>query len=274
MGENNFGTISNSYNTGAVTGTNNVGGVVGENNGGTITTSFNAGAVSGTTNVGGLVGIDDPGTFTNNFWDTQTSGQSTSAGGTGKTTAQMKTQSTFTGWDFTTIWKMNSDSYPCLQAFADCLNPAPIIIIPGPDAPPFPFTPPPGFNSIPIAFTPGVGTNLIFSNGSSVNFSAGAGDSAIITPLGFTNLPGAVPTGAIFFSSLMISVMSGGANVSTLPGGATMQVSFAVPVGFSGVTFKLKFWDGSSWVDVPFTIVDGVATATVNFTGTFALFAQ
>jgi len=38
----------------------------------------------------------------NCFWDTQTSGQSSSAAGTGKTTAEMKTLSTFTsaGWDF------------------------------------------------------------------------------------------------------------------------------------------------------------------------------
>jgi len=36
------------------------------------------------------------------LWDTQTSGQSTSAGGIGKTTAEMQTASTFLdgGWDF------------------------------------------------------------------------------------------------------------------------------------------------------------------------------
>ena len=36
------------------------------------------------------------------FWDTQTSGQATSAGGTGKTTAEMQTAKTFldAGWDF------------------------------------------------------------------------------------------------------------------------------------------------------------------------------
>jgi hypothetical protein len=36
------------------------------------------------------------------FWDTQTSGQASSAGGTGKTTAEMQTASTFldAGWDF------------------------------------------------------------------------------------------------------------------------------------------------------------------------------
>jgi len=39
---------------------------------------------------------------TSSFWDIQTSGQTISAGGTGKTTAEMKTRSTFTdaGWDF------------------------------------------------------------------------------------------------------------------------------------------------------------------------------
>jgi hypothetical protein len=51
------------------------------------------------------------------FWDTQTSGQSTSAAGTGKTTAEMKTLSTFTdaGWDFTDIWEMPTSDYPRLQ---------------------------------------------------------------------------------------------------------------------------------------------------------------
>ena len=36
------------------------------------------------------------------FWDIQTSGQATSAGGTGKTTAEMQTAKTFldAGWDF------------------------------------------------------------------------------------------------------------------------------------------------------------------------------
>ena len=36
------------------------------------------------------------------FWDIETSGQTTSDGGTGKTTAEMQTSSTFleAGWDF------------------------------------------------------------------------------------------------------------------------------------------------------------------------------
>jgi hypothetical protein len=36
-------------------------------------------------------------TVGNSFWDSQTSGQSNSAGGTGKTTAEMKSIATFSG---------------------------------------------------------------------------------------------------------------------------------------------------------------------------------
>jgi len=41
----------------------------------------------------------------NSFWDTQTSGQPTSSGGTGKTTAQMKDIDTFSGagWDIIAV---------------------------------------------------------------------------------------------------------------------------------------------------------------------------
>jgi hypothetical protein len=47
------------------------------------------GSVTGNYTVGGLVGLNF-GTVSNSFWDTETSGQSTSAGGTGETTAEMQ----------------------------------------------------------------------------------------------------------------------------------------------------------------------------------------
>ena len=53
--------------------------------------------------VGGFVGrVRFNPTVSNSFWDTQTSGHGSSADGTGKTTAQMKTASTFyaASWDF------------------------------------------------------------------------------------------------------------------------------------------------------------------------------
>jgi thioredoxin 1 len=78
---------------------------VGGNYGGTVTHCYSTGPVSGRQDVGGLVGISGGGIgggVTDSFWDTQTSGQTTSAGGTGKTTAEMQTATTFleAGWDF------------------------------------------------------------------------------------------------------------------------------------------------------------------------------
>jgi len=46
------------------------------------------------------------------------SGLITSDGGTGKTTAEMKQQATFTDWDFDTIWRINdsdNNGYPFLS---------------------------------------------------------------------------------------------------------------------------------------------------------------
>ena len=87
--------VSNSYSTGSVTGEVNVGGIVGENTA-TVRNSYSTGSVTGDSSVGGLVG-DNPGTVSDSFWDTQTSGQATSDGGTGKTTAEMKSIATFSG---------------------------------------------------------------------------------------------------------------------------------------------------------------------------------
>lgn len=61
------------------------------------------------------------------YWDKESSGQQTTAkissppstmvtGLTGKTTSEMKTQSTFTVWDFTNTWSIQND-YPTLRVF-------------------------------------------------------------------------------------------------------------------------------------------------------------
>jgi len=85
----------------------------------TIDKVYSTGAVSGGKYRGGLL-ADSSGTVTHSLWDTQTSGQASSDGGTGKTTAQMKTKSTFTdaGWDFNDVWSIDptiNDGYPHLQ---------------------------------------------------------------------------------------------------------------------------------------------------------------
>ncbi len=115
----NYATINNSYASGSVSGAQGVGGLVGVNRDSSeINKSYSIGSVSGTNFLGGLVGFNYPdATVSNSLWDTETSNQSTSSGGTGKTTAEMKTESTYTdaGWDFTTIWEMIGVNYPRLQ---------------------------------------------------------------------------------------------------------------------------------------------------------------
>ncbi|MBN2182296.1 MAG: rhodanese-like domain-containing protein [Sedimentisphaerales bacterium] len=104
-----YGVVSNSYSSCSVQGEDNVGGLVG-NNLGSITMSYSNSLVMADENVGGLVGCDflcgraacDYGNTTLSFWDIETSGQTISAGGEGKTTAEMMDPNTFisAGWDF------------------------------------------------------------------------------------------------------------------------------------------------------------------------------
>ncbi len=132
-------TIDNSYATGSVTGAASasfIGGLVGDNgfggtSGGTVTNSFSTGHVSagaGSSSVGGLIGKINDGAVTGSFWDTTSSGQSTSDGGTGMTTANIQNQANYTSstavngsvnpaWDFTPgtgTWVLLSGNHPLL----------------------------------------------------------------------------------------------------------------------------------------------------------------
>ncbi len=73
---------------------------------------YAAGSVYKSTTSGGLFAQSYSGA-SDCFWDTQTSSQTTSAGGTGKTTAEMKILSTFTDstWDFVGETTNGSDDY-------------------------------------------------------------------------------------------------------------------------------------------------------------------
>jgi hypothetical protein len=113
----NFGPIISCYSTGTVSGNEFAGGLVGQNAcEGTIYSSYTTGTVipiSPDSIVGGLVG-ESIGFILSSFWDTEISGQTGSSGGEGKTTAEMKTLTTFTdaGWDFVDTWWMPPDGYP------------------------------------------------------------------------------------------------------------------------------------------------------------------
>ena len=77
--------------------------MVGENREGVIIQSYSNGAISGTKGyIGGLVGDNLNGNVEASFWDLDASKQPTSAGGTGKTTAEMLRASTYleAGWNF------------------------------------------------------------------------------------------------------------------------------------------------------------------------------
>jgi filamentous hemagglutinin family protein len=106
--------VSNSYATGNVSGVNEVGGLVG-NSDGLVKNSYATGIANGVGNVGGLVGNNQY-LIINSYWDTQTSGQVTSTGGTGLTTAQMKQQASYSNWDFANTWQITEGvSRPTLK---------------------------------------------------------------------------------------------------------------------------------------------------------------
>ncbi|MCL2028675.1 MAG: hypothetical protein FWG79_09375, partial [Bacteroidales bacterium] len=157
----NYGNIENCYSSGTVTGTGNVGGLIGHNGAGnisqsTITRCYSTATVTRTGTVGaaavgglvgynynarieqcyaagqvigegspfgGLVGHNLNGTVRNSFYDKQVSGRDDTGKGTGKTTDEMKTASTFTnaGWDFQTHWwivgNAVNNGYPVFHIF-------------------------------------------------------------------------------------------------------------------------------------------------------------
>jgi len=128
----NNGTITDCYARGSVWAYGYAGGLVMYHRG-TITNSYSTGAVYGDSAAGGLVENGYLEDTINSFWDTQTSGQAASEGGTGKTTAQMKTESTFTdaGWNFAAIWTICSgvnNDYPCLLGVTPSCVLAPVIV--------------------------------------------------------------------------------------------------------------------------------------------------
>lgn len=112
--------VTNSHATGSVTVGENaegVGGLIGSAEYSYVANTYAVGAVTagtGSTDVGGLFGFND-GTVVSSYWNIQTSGQTSSAGGMGKTTAQMKDIATFSGWDIEDDQTLDdSNPYPRL----------------------------------------------------------------------------------------------------------------------------------------------------------------
>jgi hypothetical protein len=110
--------VTNCYATGIVVADQYVGGLVGQVEQGRVYKCYSVGGVTGNRDVGGFTGrVRVLGNVSRSYWDTQASGQQTSAGGTGKTTSQMKMMNTFLNdaWDFWGIWTICTDmNYPTL----------------------------------------------------------------------------------------------------------------------------------------------------------------
>jgi len=118
--------ITNVYNTGDVIGNYNNGGILGKTDGSSlIEQTYNTGLVQQVNGQfqghnGGIAGLSSGGnvTFQNNFFDDRTSSTVGSGiGGTAKSTSDMMKQSTFTGFDFSSMWAIDEgSSYPYLQS--------------------------------------------------------------------------------------------------------------------------------------------------------------
>lgn len=118
-------TVSNCYSKGdislSVESTNAIGGLIGRiaTDDAVIENCYSTGLVSrpgtSTVDIGGLIGSlsgASP-TINNSYYNSETSGQSDTGKGEPKTTVELQLQSTFNGWDFSSIWDI-TDSYPFL----------------------------------------------------------------------------------------------------------------------------------------------------------------
>ncbi|WP_336954668.1 two-partner secretion domain-containing protein [Acinetobacter sp. AS167] len=111
IGANYQGIVKNSFSTSSVDGNVSIGGLIGSNTG-VIETSYSTGIVVGVAHTGGLIGGEyyTGGTVLDSFWNIETSGQTQSAGGEGKTTAELRKIMTFTGWDIADVSDLTSNS--------------------------------------------------------------------------------------------------------------------------------------------------------------------
>lgn len=121
-----FGSISDCFTTGSVVGYERVGGFSGTSGAhfsncyASVTMDYSA---NSTPIAGGFSG-DNPGTsisYSNCYWNRELSNTPASSGldaSCGKTTAQMKTASTFVGFDMLTVWQQSAelnDGYPFIR---------------------------------------------------------------------------------------------------------------------------------------------------------------
>jgi len=160
IGEADYSTIENSYSTGEFTekfpNSHTIGGFIGQLDNGTVTNCYSVSKVTlqtGATVYGAFIGSIFNSDILNSFYNTDINGDMlgiSSSGGsntsnlTGKNTATMVQQSTFTGanWDFgeapTDYWNIeNGSTYPYLQWQMEANKPLPVVIGEGTEVNPY-----------------------------------------------------------------------------------------------------------------------------------------
>ena len=248
VGTNFDGSIKNCFTSVAVTGKNAtlytgswVGGIAGMNDG-TIENCYAVGEITVGERLGAIVGSNGTfGTITGCFFDADTSGLSDGVGYDdntttpaqvyGKTTAEMKTAATFSGWDFTDTWYIDEgNGYPVLQSFLP---------------PPIPDTTPPTVISVTLA---GAGATL--SGDIVITFDEPMDQTAI----GTVELSGVGPlTGGTWTST----------TVYTVPySGLDDEMTYAVTIaGFKDLAGNIMDTDDNN----TFTTAAAPTTYTVTF---------
>lgn len=255
-----------------------------------LTNSYSTGAVTATAGsiyIGGLAGNTGASvTAASVYWDSQASGMSAAAGdstNTGATitgasaltTMQMRSASSFTGWDFSTVWgyQCSSSNYPQLRAInssataTTCIEPAPTPDPGGGETPtaeptPIPVTTPtpvtaPTPPSVPAPTTPPAS----LPPGSVFGTIGGS-------PIDIQTKPGARGTGLTLQAGpVAISLRGITSNGQRIPlatnGSLILPRSGQIPTGVSGLA------PGTSITQVLYSTPVELGTASANSSGTF-----
>jgi hypothetical protein len=94
---------------------------------------------------------------------------------------------------------------------------------------------------------------------------------ADITSLTLDQLPADLPEGKTFAAELTVKLLLDGEEVDEAPSG--VQIAFEIPAN-ADATFTVLFWNGTAWVEVPSTVVDGQVVFTVTQPGIYVLATQ
>lgn len=114
-----YSSIKNSYSMAATSGNNMVGGIAGFKHPTVmIENTYATGHVAATRQQGAIVSDGGSSLVINSYYDQITTGISSGAGN-GKSTEEMKLQTTFAGWDFDQMWFVPPHQYPQLRIFAN-----------------------------------------------------------------------------------------------------------------------------------------------------------